>query len=120
MSRSRSIWTNSSRLSVPSKTSGSRSSKSPRRIMDKVRQLSVLLVEDDFGDAALVEIFLHEAWASNPPRVTHVARLADARTQLTTEDFDVVLCDLSLPDAEGMDTVLELRASSSGAPIVVL
>jgi two-component system cell cycle response regulator len=83
-------------------------------------RLRVLLVEDDFGDAALVEIFLNEAWGSNPPDVRHVICVSDAKQELARERFDIVLCDLSLPDAEGVDTVIELRDSSQGAPIVVL
>ena len=82
--------------------------------------LRVLLVEDDFGDAALVEIFLNEAWVSNPPEVRHVICVSDAKMELARERFDIVLCDLSLPDAEGVETVIELRDSSQGAPIVVL
>jgi len=83
-------------------------------------RLRVLLVEDDFGDATLVEIFLNEAWVSNPPEVTHVICVADAKQELARSRFDIVLCDLSLPDAEGVETVIELRDSSQGAPIVVL
>lgn len=83
-------------------------------------RLKVLLVEDDFGDAALVEIFLNEAWVSNPPEVRHVICVSDAKMELARERFDIVLCDLSLPDAEGVETVIALRDCSQGAPIVVL
>ncbi|HWU85616.1 MAG TPA: response regulator, partial [Rhodocyclaceae bacterium] len=83
-------------------------------------RLRVLLVEDDFGDATLVEIFLNEAWVANPPEIHHVICVADAKQELARGRFDIVLCDLSLPDAEGMETVIELRDSSQGAPIVVL
>src|SRR5690606_28330323 len=83
-------------------------------------RLRVLLVEDDFGDAALVDIFLNDAWAGNPPDIRHVICVSDARMELAKERFDIVLCDLSLPDAEGVDTVIELRECSHGAPIVVL
>lgn len=83
-------------------------------------RLRVLLVEDDFGDATLVEIFLNEAWAGNPPDIRHVICVADAKQELARERFDIVLCDLSLPDAEGLESVIELRESSQGSPIVVL
>jgi diguanylate cyclase (GGDEF)-like protein/PAS domain S-box-containing protein len=83
-------------------------------------RLRVLLVEDDFGDATLVEIFLNEAWVSNPPDIRHVICVSDAKQELAKERFDIVLCDLSLPDAEGVETVIELRECSQGAPIVVL
>jgi serine phosphatase RsbU (regulator of sigma subunit) len=79
--------------------------------------LSVLLVEDDDGDALLVEDLLADALPG--------ARLARARTfaqALATleDDIDCLLLDLKLPDAEGLDTVVRLRAQAPGIPLIVL
>jgi serine phosphatase RsbU (regulator of sigma subunit) len=80
-------------------------------------RLRVLLVEDDDGDALIVEDLLEDAL----PR----ARLARARTfaQALTkleDDIDCVLLDLRLPDAEGLDTVVRLRTQAPGIPLIVL
>jgi len=82
--------------------------------------LRVLLVEDSAADARLVgELLRCEA----RPRfeVTVVARLAEAvRTVERERCFDVVLLDLSLPDAAGLDGIERLHEVAPQIPIIVL
>jgi signal transduction histidine kinase/CheY-like chemotaxis protein len=78
----------------------------------------ILLVEDNPGDAELVR----EALSSVKDRVdiVHVDSLAAARTRLAQGRIDVVLLDLSLPDAMGLQGVERLHAVAPDVPIVVL
>jgi diguanylate cyclase (GGDEF)-like protein len=89
--------------------------------LDTTRRLSfqVLLVEDNPGDARLVEILLSEA-ESYLFEVTHVGRLDEAIEHVTRDEYDVVLLDLSLPDASGLDAVERMRAEAGHMPVVVL
>jgi PAS domain S-box-containing protein len=81
--------------------------------------IRILLVEDNPGDARLVEILLSEVAA---PRfgITHVERLDEAIEQLGEAEFDVVLLDLSLPDSGGLETVSRTREAAPRTPLVVL
>ncbi|MGE5148241.1 MAG: hybrid sensor histidine kinase/response regulator [Candidatus Eiseniibacteriota bacterium] len=79
----------------------------------------VLLVEDNPGDARLTIEALKEAGAHRFALV-HVERLADAQARLRDEPFDVVLLDLSLPDASGLSTVRRVEGADPSIPIVVL
>jgi PAS domain S-box-containing protein len=84
--------------------------------------IRVLLVEDNPGDARLVEILLSEV---DSPRfdITHVERLEEAIERLVGEEadyFDVILLDLSLPDSSGLETVSKTRSAAPGTPMVVL
>jgi diguanylate cyclase (GGDEF)-like protein len=81
--------------------------------------IKTLLVEDDLEDALLVRGMLHRADADRF-NVIHVRSLADAFRRLKEESFDVVLMDLSLPDAEGVSGIQDARAAARGVPIVVL
>ncbi len=81
--------------------------------------IRVLLVEDNPGDARLFTELLRDAGASQL-RVVHVDRLAAALDHLTRDSFDVVLLDLSLPDADGLDTLVRAHAQAPKTPIVVL
>jgi DNA-binding response OmpR family regulator len=82
-------------------------------------KIRVLLVEDTFSDAQLLERMLAK---SKVPvfEVTHVTDLITASKELAAKAFDVVLLDLGLPDSIGATTVSRLRAKNSEIPIVVL
>lgn len=78
---------------------------------------SVLLLEDNPGDADLVNIYLSEVGAYE---ITHVDRLDAALNQLREHSFDVVLSDLSLPDARGLDCVRRIQQMSPKSALIVL
>ena len=81
--------------------------------------IKVLLVEDNRGDARLLREALGES-AGARFELAHVERHAEALRRLEEEAFAIVLLDLSLPDAQGLDTVLKVHARVSHLPIVVL
>ncbi len=78
----------------------------------------VLLVEDNAADADLVRDALAEG--SSGFAVHGVESLRDAFAYLASREADVVLLDLGLPDAAGMEGVDRLRAELPELPIVVL
>ncbi|TGG95596.1 EAL domain-containing protein [Natronospirillum operosum] len=82
-------------------------------------QLSILLIEDNPGDADLCESYLHEAFG---PRieVVQLGRLSQAEAMLEQRPFDIVLLDLGLPDSSGIDSLISLRFSVPSVPIIVL
>ncbi|MEW6635419.1 MAG: EAL domain-containing protein [Actinomycetota bacterium] len=79
----------------------------------------VLLVEDNPGDARLVEILLEEARVTGF-EVVRAERLLEALELLERRAFDVVLLDLTLPDSSGLETVDRMRAAVPQIPLVVL
>ncbi len=81
--------------------------------------LRVLLVEDNPGDARLVELLLSEV-ISPTFDIVRVATLGEAFERVTENDFDVALLDLSLPDASGIDSVNALQSAAPYLPLVVL
>jgi DNA-binding NarL/FixJ family response regulator len=82
------------------------------------RVLRVLLVEDNPGDRLLLAAVLEGVGASVV--LHHVDCLADAETSLEGALPDVLLLDLSLPDAVGMEGIHRLRRVQPSVPIVVL
>jgi PAS domain S-box-containing protein len=81
--------------------------------------LTALLIEDNPGDARLIREMLREA-AGGRSRLEVCDRLAAGLERLGRGDVDVVLLDLSLPDAHGFDTFARAYAQAPDVPIVVL
>jgi signal transduction histidine kinase len=83
------------------------------------RTIKVLLIEDNRGDARLIQEMLKEA-ATTRFELTHVDRLATGLQQLDDESFDLVLLDLGLPDSHGLDTFTKTQTQAPDVPIVLL
>jgi serine phosphatase RsbU (regulator of sigma subunit) len=79
-------------------------------------QVPVLLVEDDDGDALLVEELLREVDA--PVVVKRARSLSQATTAVS--EAACVLLDLGLPDSQGLQGLRELLGIEPEAAIVVL
>src|SRR4051794_32036080 len=85
----------------------------------QLQEIHVLLVEDNPADARLLREAIREA-EGNHIHVTHVESLAKAISKLEQTTFDVVMLDLSLPDAEGLNTLVTTHTRAPSVPIVVL
>ncbi len=81
----------------------------------KVR--SLLLVEDDDLDH---ELFMARIETGPRWRVARATNMQEAVSALERQAYDVVVSDLMLPDACGVDAVLRIKAAAHGAPLVVL
>jgi serine phosphatase RsbU (regulator of sigma subunit) len=84
----------------------------------QTRPLSVLLVEDDRGDALLVEELVADAGIDI--RMSWAPSMAEAERQLTRVRPDCVLLDLNLPDANGIAALGHITKCNPDIPIVVL
>jgi PAS domain S-box-containing protein len=81
--------------------------------------IHILLVEDNPKDYRLLREILAEVGIGYF-LVEHVKSLEDAIGHPHERRHDVVLLDLSLPDSEGLNTVVRCRAALPEAPIIVL
>jgi two-component system cell cycle sensor histidine kinase/response regulator CckA len=81
--------------------------------------IRVLLVEDNPGDVRLLREALRDARGGSV-ELTHVLMLEEGLNRLAAGGVDVVLLDLSLPDASGVQTVSRTVAAAPEVPIVVL
>jgi len=93
--------------------------------------LDVLLIEDNPGDARLIEEMLVDAGkrlhridldGTTPDRITlhHESDLAAGLERASESAVDVVLLDLGLPDSAGLPTLDRVVEATEFTPIVVL
>lgn len=88
-----------------------------------MRDAGILLVEDNLGDAKLVEHYLDNPSVRTflgETTLTHVESLAAAEEHLDSTAFDVVLLDLGLPESEGLETLHRMEALDVAVPVIVL
>lgn len=81
--------------------------------------LRVLIVDDNPGDARLVEISL----SKEPGFAFHcerASRISAAVERVARGDIDTVLLDLGLPDSQGTEGLRRIRAAARSVAVVVL
>ena len=81
--------------------------------------MKVLLIEDDEGDAFLLQALLSES-KGNSIELSHVTSLQAGLAELAQASPDLILLDLSLPDAHGLESFKQLGPKTQTIPIVVL
>ena len=86
--------------------------------MLETNEIKILLIEDNPGDARLIEEAL--SVVGDGAQLQCVDRLAKGLEMLKRERFDAVLLDLSLPDSRGFWTFEQLRRCAPNVPVVVL
>ncbi len=79
---------------------------------------TVLLVEDNPGDARLLREMLNEG--SHDTQVADVACMSEAEKYLGEHAVDIILLDPGLPDAQGLGAVRRAHAAAPRVPLVVL
>lgn len=79
----------------------------------------ILMAEDNPADARLVKELLRECWGGEF-ELLESKRLEDALQIATTQNVQVMLLDLTLPDSSGLETLQRACASAPGLPIVVM
>lgn len=86
---------------------------------DRISPLKLLMVEDNPGDARLIEEMLKDAWQGDFT-IRVFDRLAAGQNALLSDPADVVFLDLNLPDSRGVETLTQIRAQDTQAVIIIL
>ena len=76
----------------------------------------ILMIEDDVRLAAM----LAEDLGRSGLDLSVAGTAAEGLARLAREPFDLVLLDLMLPDADGLDVCRRLRASGLAVPVIML
>lgn len=87
--------------------------------MRKLKPIKVLMIEDNQGDARLIQEMLQES-EEYDFEVRHTIRLDEGLKYLITHKFDIILLDLCLPDSKGIETFNIMKYNAEDTPIIVL
>ena len=81
-------------------------------------EFDILFVEDNPGDRDLIIEHLEQSGRSF--HVETAGSLTEALQKRNKRNFDIVLLDLGLPDAMGLETLTRFRSQAPEIPIIVL
>ncbi len=81
--------------------------------------ISVLTIEDNLGDARLIEEMLKEAKRAQFIFIQHTT-LSGGLEELLSNKIDIILLDLNLPDCTGLDTISIIHEKVNTIPIIIL
>ena len=79
---------------------------------------SLLLAEDDDGDAELVRLPFRREPAA--PEFCVVPTVHEALSAIRSRTFDIIICDLRLRDGSGLDIVRHIREADLNVPVLML
>lgn len=88
-------------------------------VLSDSQTIKILLIEDNRVEAELIQELFSEV-NTNQFAITHAQRLSQGIKKLIDFTFDIILLDLSLPDSQGLNTVIQVKAKAPTTPIVVL
>lgn len=80
--------------------------------------MNVLIVEDSRMDSVLLARMLSVGFPG--AHVQQIRSLAEAEALAAKEYFDVIICDLHLPDSEGLSSFTRLRAAAPRSATLVI
>lgn len=80
---------------------------------------TVVLVEDNPGDARLIREMFDE-YNEHRVKLIHIERMDAAEDFLAANTVDIILLDLGLPDAQGLEAVRRTHRIAPRVPLVVL
>ena len=81
--------------------------------------IKILLIEDNTGDAYLIEEHLDE-FANFSFELEISETLGEALRVLKNKSFDVIVLDLELSDSHGINTFLKVKNENPLIPIIIL
>jgi diguanylate cyclase (GGDEF)-like protein/PAS domain S-box-containing protein len=87
--------------------------------MSRPAPTRLLLIEDNHGDARLLREMLSEQ-SAHATSLTHVECMQEAELHLAAHALDLILLDLGLRDAQGLEAVRRAHAAAPRVPLVVL
>jgi len=84
-----------------------------------LKDVTILLIEDNPGDIRLIQEIINEEKDSFW-EVLVAENLSRGLERLASGGVDVVLLDLALPDSTGMDTFHKVQRQAPGVPLILL
>jgi|GEM_PF-1068246 len=84
--------------------------------METEQSIKILVIDDDESALDLIEFILSAAGYS----IETASSLEEVRAQYDPAEFQLILCDIQLPDGSGMDYLKEVQKQQVPVPIIMI
>ncbi|MDP6355380.1 MAG: response regulator [Planctomycetota bacterium] len=84
------------------------------------QNVNILMIEDSPADTVYLENLLREASSGASFELTPCRTLSEGLETIVRRSPDLILLDLHLPDANGLETVVAVQEKAPAVPIIVL
>jgi signal transduction histidine kinase len=84
-----------------------------------IKIIKILLLEDNPGDASLIEEMVNDS-VNYSYELVIAETMEDGMSLLKLGSYDIILLDLGLPDSDGINTFLNVQKVSFETPIIIL
>ena len=84
--------------------------------MSSAKKGSIMIVDDEPDILLVLEEFLRKEWF----KVLTARTGKDAIEKLRTNDIDLILLDMSMPDMNGIETLMELKKIKSDISVIMI
>ncbi len=80
-------------------------------------ELNILLIEDNPGDARLFEEYVKDL---KKTRIINERTFKEGKERLSSDNIDLVILDLDLPDSASRETLNNIRFLTTDIPVIIL
>ncbi len=77
---------------------------------------SILIVDDEASMIEFLQLLLEEEGYA----VTSAGSMTEARGRLGSRSFDLILCDIMMPDGNGLDLLQEIKEADARASVIMM
>lgn len=84
-----------------------------------ITKLRILVIEDNLGDAVLLEEYLRQT-ELDLEELVHALNLEDALKSAEKSEPHVIFLDLTLPDSQGIESFTRINQRFSHIPVIIL
>jgi PAS domain S-box-containing protein len=85
-----------------------------------VKPYHILIIEDNLGDFVLIEEYLSESILDATLQRADNFQQAKELIRTTSQPYDIILLDISLPDLSGEELIVQIIDIAHGCPVVAL
>jgi Response regulator containing CheY-like receiver, AAA-type ATPase, and DNA-binding domains len=77
---------------------------------------NILIIDDDFSLRRVME----KALKNSKTNIKSVSTISEAWVDIEKNEFDLIICDVVLPDGDGLELVKKVKLKKNSQPFIII